>query len=414
MQEYLKASSICLTKGTTPSHVNVNLPASKSISNRLLILRYLSKKKLNIRNLSLANDSILLQDILFKNEGEINVQDAGTTARFSLAWACTKNTSRKISGSQRLSERPMSELITALRQLGFNIKCLEKEGFFPVNISPINFSELQNKVTIIASRSSQFISALCLIAPFLPQGLFITLEGEASSKPYIEMTLSLLKELGVSCFWNGNTIEINPNVNLAGNIEVEADWSAAAFWYEVVSVNADITVFLSGLKKESIQGDREVVELFSKVSVNSVFKNNGVEIWNNNQQICLTKVNFSNTPDLAQAFIVTCALKSIPIIITGIQTLKNKETDRIKALQNELEHLGTKLIEQGNEYHLRCGIAPIKEEFNFKSYSDHRMAMALAPVIFLSKKVVINDPKVVTKSYPSFWDELEKFGILKS
>ena len=411
MQEYLNASSICLTKGNIPNHLEIELPASKSIANRLLILQNLSKKKVEITNLSLANDALLLKDVLEANQKKIDVEDAGTTARFSLAWACIKNTTRKIVGSARLQERPMSELIIALRELGFNIECNGKEGFFPVTVFPVDFLKLGNSVKIDASKSSQFISALCLIAPFLPDGLHIEILGNISSKPYITMTLALLGELGVEISNEKNNIRIESNPGLEGNFEVEADWSAAAFWYEMATLLPKTKITLRGLRENSIQGDSRAVGLFQKIGVHSIFDEEGVKLLYSEDSICVSELDFNDTPDLAQPFIWACALNKIPLVLNGLQTLVNKETDRILALQNELKKIDSKLNEVQNEYQLSCGISSISSGLNFETYKDHRMAMAVAATVLVSNSIYIENPKVVTKSYPGFWNELKKFGI---
>jgi len=411
VQEPIISSTIRLTKGNIPSYVEIDLPSSKSISNRLLILQNLSKKTIEINNLSKANDTQLLKNILSSNTSPINVEDAGTAARFSLAWACIKNTTRIISGTSRMHERPMKELIDALRNIGFQIRCMEQEGFMPVEISRTDWSKLRNEVSIDGSVSSQFISALCLIAPFLPNGLSIHIEGRCTSLPYLLMTLSLLKAANVPLTFEGNEITIEVHPEIEGDFIVEADWSAAAFWYGIVSHLPASTILLRGLTADSIQGDRKVVDLFQKLGVKSDFPEKGALISRTDMETSPVDENLMDNPDLAQPFIIACVLKNIEGDFRGLHTLRDKETDRIEALQNEILKINGSLVENNPNYKLSFRNEPVNDHLFFKTYNDHRMAMSLSQCVFTLGVISIENPEAVTKSYPNFWTELKKLGV---
>ena len=368
----------------------IDLPTSKSISNRLLIIQSLCEEDFQIKNLSNSDDTIMLKKALTSDTKTIDVGAAGTSLRFLTAYLATKEGREFIlTGTARMKERPIKKLVEALQNLGAEIEYVEKEGFPPLRIKGTNLKG--GEITIDGTISSQFISALLLIAPILKNGLTLKIEGKIVSKPYIEMTLNLMQEFGVLHSWNGNKIEIKPQKYVAKNIAVEADWSAAAFWFEIASLSDNCTIKLNWLAVNSIQGDIRVQEIFEKLGVSSVFKNNTL-ILTKNKNINFPKhINLLATPDLYQPLKCTLSALNNTSKIKGLQTLKDKETDRFSAVETELKKLtSTKII---------------------ATYKDHRMAMSFAPLSLKFGELIIKDVEVVSKSYPNFWEDLQKGGF---
>ena len=289
-----------------------------------------------------------------------------------------------------MKERPIKELVDALLELGVEIKYLEKVGFPPLEIIGTDIKE--NKVSIEGKISSQFISAILLIAPTLKNGIKLRISGEIVSKPYIIMTLKLMKGFGISHTWQENTIEIKPQKYSAKDYNIEADWSAASFWYEIASLSTNCNITLNGLTANSIQGDRKVTELFKNLGVQTKFKNGSIILTKKEEKDISKEINLINTPDLYQPLKCTLFSKNLTTKFLGLQTLKNKETNRIKAVENELLKLYiTKKI---------------------TTYKDHRMAMSFAPLCLKYDTLQINDVEVVDKSYPNFWNDLKKGGFI--
>ena len=369
----------------------IDLPASKSISNRLLIIQALCKQEFVITNLSNSNDTKALQKALKATATTIDVGAAGTSFRFLTAYLSTLVGNRFIlTGSDRMKERPIKELVDALLKLGAEIEYLEKTGFPPLEISGTDISE--KKVNIDGKISSQFISALLLIAPTLKNGIKLKISGEIVSKPYIIMTLKLMEEFGVFHTWQGNTIEINSQKYSAKNYNIEADWSATSFWYEIASLSSSCNITLNGLTGNSIQGDRKVMELFKNLGVQTKFKNGSIILTKKEENYISKEINLINTPDLYQPLKCTLFAKNLTTKFLGLQTLKDKETNRIKAVEKELLKLDT-----------------TKE---ITTYKDHRMAMSFAPLCLKYDKLQINDVEIVDKSYPNFWNDLKKGGFI--
>ena len=368
----------------------IDLPSSKSISNRLLIIKALCKEDFEIKNLSDSDDTISLQKALVNNTETIDVGEAGTTFRFLTAYLAIREGKECIlTGTDRMKERPIIELIGALQSLSAEIKYTEKEGAPPLKITGKDLKG--GKITIDGSVSSQFISALLLIAPTLKNGLNLKIEGEIVSKPYIKMTLKLMQEFGGESSWNGNTIEVKPQNYIAKNFEVESDWSAATFWFEIAALSKSCNIKLNGLSEKSIQGDKKATAIFKKLGVSSVFENNTL-ILTKNKNINFPKhINLLAIPDLYQPLKCTLFAVNNNPEIRGVQTLKDKETNRIDAVEKELIKLtSSKIIE---------------------TYKDHRMAMSFAPLCLKFGEIQINNAEVVSKSYPNFWKDLEKGGF---
>jgi len=369
----------------------IDLPASKSISNRLLIIQALCKQEFVITNLSNSEDTKALQKALKTTATTIDVGAAGTSFRFLTAYLSTLVGERFIlTGSNRMKERPIIELVDALLELGVEIKYLEKSGFPPLEILGTNITE--NTVSIDGQISSQFISALLLIAPTFKNGIKLKISGEIVSKPYIIMTLKLMKGFGISHTWQEDTIEIKPQKYSAKDYNIEADWSAASFWHEIAALSSSCTITLNGLTEDSIQGDREVMKLFENLGVQTKFKNGSIILTKKEEKDISKEINLINTPDLYQPLECTLFSKNLTTKFLGLQTLKNKETNRIKAVENELLKLDT-----------------TKE---ITTYKDHRMAMSFAPLCLKYDTLQINDVKVVEKSYPNFWNDLKKGGFI--
>jgi 3-phosphoshikimate 1-carboxyvinyltransferase len=369
----------------------IDLPASKSISNRLLIIQALCKQEFEITNLSSSEDTKSLQKALKATNATIDVGAAGTSFRFLTAYLSTLVGNRYIlTGNNRMKERPIKELVDALLELGVEIKYLEKMGFPPLKIIGADITE--NKVNIDGKISSQFISALLLISPTLKNGIKLKISGEIVSKPYIIMTLKLMEEFGISHTWQENIIEIKQQKYSAKNYNIEADWSAASFWYEIASLSTNCNITLNGLTENSIQGDRKVSELFNNLGVQTKFENGSIILTKKEEKDISKEINLINTPDLYQPLKCTLFAKNLTTKFLGLQTLKDKETNRIKAVEKELLKLNTTK--------------------KITTYKDHRMAMSFAPLCLKYETLQINDVDVVEKSYPKFWNDLKKGGFI--
>ena len=392
------------------TRTSVQLPASKSISNRAIILNALSLNLHPISNLSDCEDTSVIIDSFNSNSNVFDVKGAGTAMRFLTAFLAGMEGEWIIRGSKRMHERPIHPLVETLNALGADIDYLEKEGFPPLKITgrPLKGGE----VYLAGDISSQFISALLMIAPLMKNGLTIHIEKNIVSRPYIDLTLGMMKEYGVHARWENNDITVKPQKYKAVELTVEADWSAASYWYEIVSLLPGSEVKLKGLIKKSLQGDANVANLFTDLGVTTEYISDGIVIRNAKKKTKKFFHDFVNEPDLAQTFAATCCFKGIPFLFSGIQSLKIKETDRVAALISELKKLGFLLKENGKgilEWDgERC--FPDKEPA-IDTYDDHRMAMSLAPGAVVFKSLIINDPAVVSKSYPNFWSDLKQAGF---
>lgn len=404
----------------------VHLPASKSISNRLLILQSLAKSKVQFPNLSTADDTVLMQKLLqkvshSKQEDEelvLDCQNAGTVLRFLTAYLAFTPGNWILTGSKRMLDRPIRTLAEALMDLGANISYVGKEGFPPLKISG---RQLQGeKIVADASVSSQYISALLMIAPMLKQGLEINLQGAVVSRPYIQMTLDLLRRFEIKTSWEANTIKVNEGKFKLKSISIEPDWSSAAFWYQVVALSTDASLFIPGLSPGSIQGDSILPTIFEPLGVDSKFDEDGLKLTRSGKQQNHIEFDFSNHPDLAMPFITTCGALGIKGLFTGLESLRIKESDRLTALENILHQLNIPCsIEYGRGFILPGNPDPgpliqTENKFRMNPLGDHRLAMMLAPLALIHGNIEIEDPQVVTKSYPQFWQELKNVGFIIS
>ena len=388
----------------------VTLPGSKSISNRALILNALSLSTYNIDNLSVSEDTSVIKDAFASNNNEFDVRGAGTAMRFMAAFLACVEGEWILKGSERMHQRPIHPLVDTLISLGAEIEYLGNKGFPPLKIKG---RELEGgEVYLSANVSSQFISALLMIAPTTKFGLTLHLEHEVISRPYIHLTQKMMEDYGVHVKWEDNTMKVDAQPYTPLPYSVESDWSAASYWYSLVALMPEAEVKLKGLRKQSLQGDANVINLFSDLGVSTNFEEDGVVLRKKNLVKGKFFHNFINEPDLAQTFAVACCLLNIPFFFSGLQTLKIKETDRIFALITELEKLGFVLKETENGLLEWDGERCLTDEtIVIETYDDHRMAMAFAPASILFKNMYINHPEVVSKSYPSFWIDLENGGF---
>jgi 3-phosphoshikimate 1-carboxyvinyltransferase len=449
-----------LTRPVSVLNTSVKLPASKSISNRLLIINALSGSKGLPEGLSDSDDTDVMVRALHHSSNEaarmtgelhstsgnanevaggrpstisgdankkagssannLKVHDighAGTSMRFLTAFFSSRPGEVLLTGSQRMKERPIGPLVNALRTLGAEISYTEKEGFPPLMISG---RELEGgEIAIDGGVSSQFISALLMVAPTMKRGLRLELTGEIVSASYIAMTLALMKECGVESLWSGNHIAIPRGKYRHGKYRVEADWSAASYWYAMGLLEKGGRVELAGLKEESLQGDSALTEIFGRLGMQTVFDGErvvlvrGPDLEKGVEPGPVFEYDFTNCPDIVQSMAVVLCLKEIPFMFSGTQTLKIKETDRIVALQTEMRKLGYVLEADGAGAWLswdRKMCTPDSDPV-IATYHDHRMAMAFAPAALIRGRILIEDPEVVTKSYPGFWKDLERAGF---
>ena len=390
---------------------SVQLPASKSISNRALILNALSYSPYDIQNLSDCDDTEVMIRALNSNSSDFDIKAAGTAMRFLTAFLSKIIGEWTITGTERMKNRPIKLLVDALNSLGARIEYIEKEGYPPLRIFG---SALQGgEISLNGGISSQYISALLMIAPLMENGLTLSLEGNIISRPYINLTLQLMEQFGVKATWNGQTIKILPQEYKPIRFTVESDWSAASYWYSMMALSKNAEIELLGLFRNSLQGDAAGAKLFAQLGVGPTFTDRGVQLKRNGNVAKKLIYNFVNEPDLAQPFVVVCVLLHIPFRFTGLQTLKIKETDRIEALKTELRKLGY-LLTDSNDSILEWNGERCEPESDpvIATYEDHRMAMAFAPAaLVLPQGIKIADPEVVTKSYPAYWEDLKQAGF---
>lgn len=390
---------------------SIQLPASKSISNRALIIHALSKGTSNIANLSDCDDTQVMVKALKGDSERIDIMAAGTAMRFLTAYLSATPGEHTLTGTQRMQQRPIQILVNALRTLGAQIEYPNQEGYPPLHICGTELTG--SEITLEGNVSSQYISALLMIGPVLKNGLQLHLTGEIISRPYIHLTLQLMKEFGASACWTSEScISVKPQPYRCIPFTVESDWSAASYWYQMAAFASEADIELTGLFRESYQGDSRGAEVFAHLGVATDFTDKGVRLRKTGYLPERLDEDFVDIPDLAQTFVVTCALLNVPFRFTGLQTLKIKETDRIAALKTELAKLGYVLHDEDNCILRwdgeRCEpeAAPI-----IQTYEDHRMAMAFAPAAIRLPHIVIADPQVVSKSYPGYWDDLKKAGF---
>ena len=400
----------------------IGLPASKSISNRALILHALSQGKAQLSNLSDCDDTRVMIRALNTPQGTIDIQAAGTAMRFLTAYlSVASDNCCLLTGTERMQQRPIRILVDALRSLGARIEYAGNEGFPPLRITGTRLTG--NQATLAGNVSSQYISALLMIGPMLPQGLTLRLTGHIISRPYIELTLQLMRDFGAQADWVGaDTIAVSPGGYRDTPFVVESDWSAASYWYEIMALfcrkhrdagsRENIRVELPGLFQKSYQGDSRGAALFARLGVKTRYTQTGVILSPGDAPVSCLEENLVDIPDLAQTFVVTCCLMGIPFRFSGLQSLKIKETDRLTALVNELRKLGYVLAcEDDSVLTWQGERCPAHESLVIATYEDHRMAMAFAPACLDVPGLRVADPQVVSKSYPHFWEDLRQAGF---
>lgn len=401
-------------KLSAPSVVRttIQLPASKSISNRALIINALAQGITPPCNLSDCDDTLVMIKALAENNETIDIMAAGTAMRFLTAYLSTVQGTHILTGTERMQQRPIQILVNALRELGAQIEYAGKEGFPPLRI---HGTELKgNELTLKGNVSSQYISALLMIGPVLKNGLRLHLTGEIISLPYINLTLQLMKEFGAKAAWTSeNSIEVTPKPYTPVSFMVESDWSAASYWYQIAALSEQAEIELIGLFRNSYQGDSRGAEVFSRLGITTEFTHEGVLLKKSNRLVEQLNEDFVDIPDLAQTFAVTCCLLDIPFRFTGLQSLKIKETDRIFALKTELRKLGY-LLQDAQDSILIWDGERCQPEAQpvIQTYEDHRMAMAFAPAALRFPEMRIAEPQVVSKSYPAYWEHLQQAGFL--
>jgi 3-phosphoshikimate 1-carboxyvinyltransferase len=393
-------------------HGTVSLPASKSISNRLLLLEALSGGRVVGEGLSESEDTIMMRKALLFPEIETNIGHAGTAMRFLTAFFALTPGAHILTGSDRMKKRPIRKLVDALRILGADIEYTGEDGFPPLLIQGKTLTG--SMVSIDGSTSSQYISALLMIAPLLPEGLSLSLEGTIISASYIRLTLDLMEKAGINHEWNGKVIRIPKQEYKAVTIKAEVDWSAASYWYELASLSEGAEILVKGLAPGSLQGDSNIALLFEQLGVHTHYVEEGAILTSVRLAAKQFSYDFIEMPDMVQTFAVSCVLNAVPFIMHGTQSLRIKETDRITALKTELGKLGARieyssdgtLAWNGKIHHLHHNLIRIP------TYLDHRMAMAFAPASVKLKELVIENPEVVSKSYPTYWEELKGLGFI--
>ncbi|THD68903.1 3-phosphoshikimate 1-carboxyvinyltransferase [Robertkochia marina] len=391
-------------------HGEISVTGSKSESNRLLLLKALLQD-LEIKNLSNSDDTRVMKAGIEKTSGMVDIHHAGTAMRFLTAYFATQpGCDVVLTGSARMKERPISILVDALRALGAAITYTEKDGYPPLHIK--GTSIVKHEVTLDADVSSQYISALLLVAPNLENGLELTLDGKITSLPYIKMTLALLEQVGVKTDFTSNVITIAPlKKNETKVLTVESDWSSASYFYSIASVCEQASIVISSYKPDSLQGDSVLQEIYRDLGVGSAFMEDRLMLKRvaETEQVSMMKLDLANAPDIAQTIAVSCFANGVGCELTGLHTLKIKETDRLEALKTELTKLGASIEVTNDTLYLKAG-GDIRPEIAIDTYNDHRMAMAFAPLA-LKVPIIINDAGVVSKSYPGFWDDLASLGF---
>lgn len=388
----------------------IKITGSKSETNRLLLLQALFPT-ISLTNTSNSDDSEVMQKALNGNDEIVNIHHAGTAMRFLTAFfAIQENRTVTLTGSPRMKERPIKILVETLRQLGAKIEYLENEGFPPIKITGQKLAK--SNVSMPANVSSQYISALLLIAPKLENGIELNLEGDITSVPYIKMTLALLNELDIKTSFEGNIIKVYPKSEVKTKVmTVESDWSSASYFYSIVALaNVGTTIRLSSYKENSLQGDSALATIYNHLGVETVFEKNSIVLKKTtNARLQTLNCDLNSSPDIAQTIVVTCFGLGIGCHLTGLHTLKIKETDRLEALKTELTNLGAN-ISVTDKCLTLIATSHVNPTISIATYNDHRMAMAFAPLA-LKVPIIIDNAEVVSKSYPDFWEDMKNLGF---
>ncbi len=395
----------------------VKLDGSKSISNRALMIRALCDDSFAIQNLSSSDDSVAMKELIDSPSYTLDVGPAGTTFRFLTAYLAIQPGEKILTGSERMQKRPIGALVEALNALGANISYTAESGYPPLRIGEPGDLGATSHIRIPAHISSQFISALLMIAPSLPRGLHITLEGDLVSRSYLQMTLTMMSYFGIAYTFEGQEIFVGPQAYQARPYTVESDWSAASYHYANAALSDALDLRLQGLHQDSMQGDAITMDLFDRLGVTSTWENGDLRLTKGSPRVQVLDHDYLLCPDIAQTIAVVAAGLNIPALFTGLQTLSIKETDRIQALKDELAKVGVSFAKvpprfaskSGQQQYLVEGQASWEAPPRFATYHDHRMAMAFAPLSMLGT-IQMEDPRVVEKSYTGFWRDLTDLG----
>jgi len=412
----MSQKSITLAHPTKQVSGTVQLTGSKSESNRALIIKAISNGKVTIENLSEADDTVLLTRALevanstSSEQKVIDIGPAGTAMRFMTSYLNLLPGKFTLTGTERMQQRPIGILVDALKDIGAEIHYQKKAGFPPLEIEGKIF-QAKDTVKIKGNVSSQYISSLLLISSALKKGLTLEIEGELTSRPYVTMTLNMLLEAGIQHNWVNNQIQIENQEAQEATIYIEPDWSAASYWYAMVALSQAGEIYLPGLKKNSLQGDIAIAEIMEHFGVKTTFEEKGILLQKTAINSDKTLFDFKECPDLAQTVVVIASALKRNVSFTGLETLKIKETDRIAALQNEIGKFGATLTEDNEIYHLDASQVYQAENISIATYEDHRMAMAFAPLALVFDQITIEEPQVVEKSYPMYWDHLKAQGF---
>ncbi len=431
---FLVAPSLHISSPKIHLEGEISLPSSKSESNRALIIEALCERKCSLMNLSEARDTKILQHLLaqFKDIEEqeenirsntkgrktdtisldltLNVQDAGTTMRFLTAFCTIKNHPTLLKGTDRMHQRPIKELVVALGKLGAQITYQNEDGFPPLFIHGFSPKTQKQNIAIQGNISSQYISAVLMIAPLLPKGILLEIIPPVSSEPYIKMTLELMQHFGILHSWTENRIIIPHQQYTSNQYKIESDWSAASYWYSMAAICSKSELFLKGLREKSWQGDNQIAKMMKSLGIRTHYEKDGVRLQKTSSRRSPFKYDFTPCPDLAQTMAVLCAALGVEAHMTGLHSLKIKETDRLMALKIELAKFGVEVkIIDDNALYIPVSTLQAPTE-PLQTYHDHRMAMAFAPLALLFP-ITIDSPEVVQKSYPSFWEDMEKMGF---
>ena len=401
------------------TNTNINTGGSKSISNRMLLIREVLSADIELVNLSRSEDTqLLLKALQLVHTNELNTIDvhhAGTDMRFLTALLSVTEGTKIITGSERMKQRPIGELVNTLKTLGAEITYLKKENYPPLQITGKTIGG--GAIEIDSSVSSQFISALLLVAPKFKNGIELRLKGETVSMPYIEMTVRLLKRFGVDIEFQDKTITVKPisiKQEAKQNFVIESDWSSASYWYSLVSLSKNLEIKLDNLFENSLQADSILPELYKELGVETTFSNNKIILKKVELKTKEFNYDFTSCPDIAQTIAVTCLGHGLKANLSGLKTLKVKETDRIFALKKEIEKFGVQCNSTETSLSFDASNAYFNNEINIATYNDHRMAMSFAPLCLKTKSIAIENKEVVNKSYPEFWNDLSKTGIIVS
>lgn len=385
------------------------MESSKSESNRALIIDALAGGDgSRLSNLSNARDTKTMKSLLQSQSYTLDVKDAGTTMRFLTAYLAIKGSGQVLTGTDRMKKRPIGPLVDALREIGAEIEYQEEDGYPPIKVQRVE-EQKKDTIKIPGNISSQYISALLMIAPSLPRGLSIELTTEIFSRPYIELTIALMNHFGVTAKWNKQTLSVKPQEYQNAQHTIEGDWSGASYWYSFLALSKNGHLVLPTIRAYSSQGDKKITDIMYQMGVASHFESGRVKLIKRDQKQYSISLDFKDCPDLAQTVMAAAAVSGITLNMTGLESLKIKETDRIQAMKTELSKLGAMLLESTHKWVLKPS-NELPDAIEVETYEDHRMAMAFAPLSQIMD-VTILDPMVVEKSYPRFWDEVEQLGV---